>query len=153
MFLKQRKRFDIVVVSAFLAGEGGYYLAKKFDASIALYSTGQASLPWIDAAVGQPHNPSYLPNPLLECSPEMSFIERLKSFVLTFLMHYGFRDYFILSKVDTLLDKHFPGEERPSLLDMERNASVAFEFSHPFIQDGYRPTNPNYVALGMMNCR
>ena len=151
--LKQGKKFDIVIVSAFLVSEGGYYLAKKFDASLAIYFTGQSSLPWVDAAFGQPHNPSYLPTPLLEAGTEMSFLERLQNFIITFLFHYGMRDYYGLGQVNKLLDKHFPGEERPSLLDLERNASVGFGFGHPLILDGWRPTNPNYVDLGMMNCR
>ena len=152
-YLKQGKKFDVVVVSAFLASEGGYYLAKKFDASLVIYSTGQVSLPWVSSALGQPHNPSYMPNPLLESSEEMTFKDRLVSFVANGLMEHVFRNYFILGKVNQLLDKHFPGEERPSLLDLERNASAVFAFTHPFIADGFKPTNPNYVDLGMMNCR
>ena len=152
-YLKQGKKFDVVLVSAFLASEGGYYLADKFDASLVIYSTGQVSLPWADSALGQPHNPSYTPNPLLESGTEMSFRERLITFIANGLMEYGFRNYFILGKVNKMLDKHFPGEERPNLLDLERNASAVFAFTHPLIADGWKPTNPNYVHLGMMNCR
>ena len=64
--MKEGKQFDIVVVSVF-GSETGYYLAKKFgDASIVLYSTGQVSFPWMDLAMGQPHNPSYMPLILFE---------------------------------------------------------------------------------------
>ena len=149
--LKEGKKFDIVLCSAF-ASETGYYLVKKFDASLVLYSTGQGAIPWMDTAMGQPHNPSYMPLLLLECGTEMSFFERLKNFVMTNMMQ-TMRNYYLLNKVDELLDKHFPGEERPSLLDIEKNASAAFGFTHPLFLDGWRPTNPNYVHLGMMNCR
>ena len=150
-FSKQGKKFDIVVANAIL-GEAGYYLARKFDASLALYFTGQVSLPWLDEAMGQPHNPSYLPNAMLELGSDMTFIQRLKNVVATNIFH-GIRHYWLLGKANQLLDKHFPNEERPSLLDMERNATVAFGFGHPLILDGWRPTVPNYVDLGMMNCR
>ena len=152
-FLSQGKKFDIVLVSSFLVSEGGYYLARKFDASLALYFTGQVSLSWVDHALGQPHNPSYLSWWFLDFSREMSFIQRLINFVVTHAFHYGMRDYYILGKVNELLDKHFPNEKRPSILEMERNATVAFGFTHPLILDGWRPTAPNYVDLGMMNCR
>ena len=152
-YLKQGKKFDVVLVSAFIASEGGYYLAKKFDASLIIYSTGQVALPWADSALGQPHNPSYIPNPFLESSMDMTFVERLFSFVANGLMEHGMRNFYILGKVNALLDKHFPGEDRPSLLDLERNASAVFSFTHPFIADGWRPTNPNNIDLGMMNCR
>ena len=68
-----------------------------------------------------------MPLGILEFSAEMSFFERLKNFIMTNIAHHGFRDYYILNKVDTLLDKHFPEEERPSLLHMERNAAAGFE--------------------------
>ena len=141
------------MVSAFLASEGGYYLAKKFDASTVIYSTGQVGLPCANSALGNPHNPSYVPNPFMESGMEMSFIERLLNFIGTVMMEHGMRNYYILGKMNQLLDKHFPGEKRPHLLDLERNASAVFAFTHPFIADGWRPTNPNYVDLGMMNCR
>ena len=39
-------------------------------------------------------------------------------------------------------------KHRPSLLDLERNASVAFTFGHPLLLDGWRPTSYNFVHLG-----
>ena len=50
------------------------------------------------------------------------------------------------------MDNHFPNELRPSLIDLERNASVGFSFGHPLLMAGLRPTAPNFVNLGMMNC-
>ena len=41
---------------------------------------------------------------------------------------------------EALLDQYFPGEQRSSLLDIERSASLALTFGHPLI------------AIGMMNC-
>ncbi len=59
----------------------------------------------------------------------------------------------MVSKIDEILDRHFPGERRPPLLELEKNASLALSFGHPFILDGNRPVSPNYIHLGMMNCR
>ena len=151
--LKEGKKFDIVVVSAFLASEGGYYLAKKFDASLVIYSSPQVSLPWINSALSQPNNPSYIPNHLIKTGEVMGFKERFISFIANGIMEHVFRNYYILGKVNQLLDKHFQGEERPCLLDLERNVSAVLAFTHPLIANGFRPTNPNYVDLGMMNCR
>ena len=82
----------------------------------------------------------------------MSFLQRVKNLLATTFMH-TMRDYFLLNKVEALLDKHFPGEVRPSLLDMEKNATATLAFTHPLFLDGWRPSSPNYVHLGMMNCR
>ena len=151
-FLRNDKKFDVVVVTISFLGEAGYYIARKFDASLAIYFSGQRSHPWVDHALGQPHNPSYLPNMFMLLGNEMTFTERLINFVLT-LLHYAIRDYYLLGKSDELLDKHFPNDQRPSLLEIEKNATVAFGFTHPHILDGWRPTVPNYVDIGMMSCR
>ena len=149
--MEKGKKFDVVVVGIF-GSEAGYYLATKFDAPIVLYSTGQASIPWLDNAMGQPHNPSFMPLALLEYGNEMTFFERLKNSIVTTIMH-NMRNYYMVGRVESLLDKHFPGEDRPSLLELERNAAAALGFTHPLFLDGWRPTSPNYVHLGMMNCR
>jgi hypothetical protein len=59
----------------------------------------------------------------------------------------------LLGKCEALLDKHFPGEQRSSLLDIEINASLALTFGHPLIANGLRPVSHNYVTVGMMNCK
>ena len=53
--------------------------------------------------------------------------------------------------------KHFPGFEdedaTPDLLAIERNASLGLHFGHPLLMDGNRPVSPNFVTVGMMNCK
>ena len=60
--------------------EMGYYLAHRFNASLALYFTAQVACPWMDFAIGQPHNPAYIPAMMTTHDTEMSFFE-----VITFL--------------------------------------------------------------------
>ena len=132
--------------------ESGYYLATKFNSTVVLFSTGQVSIPWMDHAMGQPHNPSFMPIPLLEYGSDMNFFQRLKNTVVTTIFS-NLRNYYMVGKVESLLDKHFPGEERPSLLELETNVAAGMGFTHPLYLDGWRPTSPNYVHLGMMNCR
>ena len=63
------------------------------------------------------------------------------------------RNYYVVPKVEKLLDDTFPGVERPSLLDLEKGVSLTLHFGHQFIADGNRPITPNHVYIGMMNCR
>ena len=51
------------------------------------------------------------------------------------------------------MKKHFPNDEIPDLIELEKNASLSMSFSHPLLMDGWRPYAPNHVNLGMMNCR
>ncbi len=59
-----------------------------------------------------------------------------------------FRNYVMIRKAEAILDKHFPGEDRIPLLDLEKHASLALSFSHPHLTDGWKPTMPNYVQIG-----
>jgi len=145
----QETKFDMVIVSPILAGEAGYYLAHKWDCPFGIYFTGQSQIPFVSSAIGQPFNPSYVTVPVLPFSNgDMNLVQRGINTFVTFMFEHVFRNFFILRDVNGLLDRHFPGEQRPNLLDIERNVSVAFSFGHPFILDGWSPIVPNYVPLG-----
>ena len=146
-------KFDLVIVQPFVGAEVGYYLAHRFKAPSAIYLTAQSALPFINTALGQPYNPAYMPLPLNNFVFPMTFFQRVINTVSSFLFEHVGRKYFILSIAYRALDKHFPGEIIPDLLELERNASLAFTFGHPLILDGWSPMAPNYVQLGMMNCR
>ncbi len=59
------------------------------------------------------------------------------------------RNYYILPQAEAVLDKHFPGEKRSALTDIEKNASLVLQFGHHLLADGWRPTMPNFVQVGM----
>ena len=146
-------KFDLVMVQPFLASEGGYYLAHRFKAAAATYVTAQSHLPFVSHSVGQPFNPSYISLPMLPFVGELNFIQRVINTFACNMFEYVFRNIVMLRNVNWLLDKHFPGESRPDILELERSVSVVFQFGHPLILDGWAPMVPNYVQLGMMNCR
>lgn len=80
----------------------------------------------------------------------MTFFERLINTVVT-LSYVAFRDYYMMPQLEALLDEHFPEEvvgKRPSLLQLEKETGLAFQFGHPLLMDGLRPMAPNYVMIG-----
>ncbi len=86
----------------------------------------------------------------------MTFTERLNNVVSFVVYQYFFRDMYILPKMEALVDKHFPDDPRPgrpSLLELESNAALAIDFGHPLLMDGLRPKVPNYIQMGMSECR
>lgn len=145
--------FDLVIVCKFMGGEPGYYLAHRWKAPTAIYVTAQSNLPFVSTAMGQPFNPAYNPLPVLPFLNPMTFLERVQNTLVSWIFEHVLINTIMMSRVNALLDKHFPGEERPSILDLEKNTSVAFTFGHPLILDGMSPATPNFVQLGMMNCR
>eukprot|EP00092_Neocalanus_flemingeri_P013186 GFUD01014211.1.p1 GENE.GFUD01014211.1~~GFUD01014211.1.p1 ORF type:complete len:520 (-),score=100.48 GFUD01014211.1:177-1736(-) len=146
-------KFDVVIAVYFLGHEVGYYLADRFNASLALYFTGQASFPTISHAMGMPHNLALHPFGALAFPLEMNFWQRTANFLVTNFFEHVLRNWYMLGRVDALLDQHFPGEPRKPLLELEKNASLSLAFGHPLIADGLRPVAPNYVFIGMMNCK
>ena len=146
-------KFDIVIVQPLFACESGYYLGHKFKAPIATYITTQSQMPHVSHAVGQPYHPAYVNFPMLPTVGEMNLFERMINTIASLIFENVFRNIFMLSSVNAFLDEQFPGEERPSILDIERNTSLVLQFGHPLILDGWAPMVPNYVQLGMMNCR
>ena len=146
-------KFDVALVMPFFGNEAGYYLAHRFNASLVLYFTGQVSLSWVDQAMGQPHNTAYLPTFILPYTPDMSFLQRAVNTIVNAAFHHSIRNVFILGKDYEILKKYFPGEEIPDLTELEKRASLSMSFGHPLIMDGWRPTAPNHVNLGMMNCK
>ncbi len=77
-----------------------------------------------------------------------SYVKMIYSCIL-----HDYRDYVFIPKSEALLDKHFPGEKRMSLLEIERNTSLVLHYGHPMIMDGMRPLSPNFQYIGMMNCK
>jgi glucuronosyltransferase len=146
-------KFDLVIANGFM-GEVGYYLAYKWKAELALYITSQSRMPFLSSAMGQPHNPALSTLALLPYLAEsMTLPQRVLNTVMTFAFEHVIRNGFLFHKSNHLIEEHFPGEERPSLLSLERNASLAIAYGHPFILDGWGSTAPNFVQVGMMNCR
>jgi glucuronosyltransferase len=143
----------MVIVFPFFGNEAGYFLAQRFNASLVLYFSTQTAASWVDRALGQPHNPSYLPNNLLPYTTDMNFVQRVVNVAVGLFAHHVMRSYYMLGKTRDVLRKHFPGEDIPDLIELEKTASLAFSFGHPLLLDGWRPQTPNHIYLGMMNCR
>ncbi len=50
------------------------------------------------------------------------------------------------------MDKHFPGEERESLVELGKDVSLVLYTGHPLL-DGVQPVVPNFKYVGLMHCR
>ena len=81
------KGFDIVIVSPFIASEAGYYVAERTKAHLVLYATTQVSFSFMNWAMGQPHNPAYMPFAMLDLKLPFTFLERIINTVATASFH------------------------------------------------------------------
>ena len=113
-------RFDLVIVQPLFSSEAGYYLAHRFKAPIAVWNTAQSHMPFISTAMGQPYNPSYVQFPMLGAIGQMTFFERVTNTFASFTFEHVARNTFMISNANLVLEKHFPGEPRPDLLQLEK---------------------------------
>ena len=143
-------RFDLVVVCPFLGSEMGYYLAHRFKAPIGIYFTGQSQMNYVNHAIGQPFNPSYMTMPMLPFeNGNMNFVQRCINTFVSFGIEHIFRNLIVLGNAKEVLDRYIPDDQnKPNLLDLEKNVSLVMSFGHPMILDGWSPSMPNYVPLG-----
>ena len=147
-------KFDIVIIQPLYASEIGYYLAYRFKAPFALFNNNVATkLPYYCSAIGQPFNPSYMKMSIIPVEGEMNILHRALNTLATFVLEHLIRNIHFRNMAERVLDKHFPFENRPSLLEIERNVSLLLEMGNPFILSGWSPMAPNYVQLGLLNCK
>jgi hypothetical protein len=93
----------------------------------------QVSLSWVDDAMGQPHNTAYLPTAILPFTSEMNFIQRAINTFGNFVFHRILRNMYILNNDYKILNKYFPNDVIPDLIELEKNASLSLSFSHPLL--------------------
>ncbi len=63
-----------------------------------------------------------------------------------------FRNFLYFPTLEHIIDKHFPGDQRIPLEELEKNTSLAFLSGHPLMMDNLRPTAPNVKYVGLLNC-
>ena len=87
-------------------------------------------------------------------SHPMTFKQRaINLFAVLFGIPY---QYFMMNYYDSVLDKFLPHDQRPqrpSLPELENEIGLALHFGNPMIMDGLRPVAPNFVMVGMLNCK
>ncbi|XP_018329059.1 UDP-glucuronosyltransferase 2B17-like isoform X2 [Agrilus planipennis] len=134
--------FDLIIIHKFgeelLTG-----LSYHFKAPYILLSTiGQSFVGSMQ--VGLPGVPAYLPDFLINISPEMCFFQRLiNTVIIDSMLIYGY--FFHFRKLDNDMQKFFPGA--PSVSDLYFNVSLYLWNSHPSY--GFSlPSVPNAIDVG-----
>ncbi|CAH1101184.1 unnamed protein product [Psylliodes chrysocephalus] len=101
-------------------------------------------------AVGNPTHPVISPDIMLNFSGELSFLDRVKSFLFNFWYRFLYY-YYALPKADKIARKYF-GEDMPYLGDIEKNISLMMLNVNPIIHT-VRPNVPNVIEINQMHIR
>ncbi|KAL1130748.1 hypothetical protein AAG570_011989 [Ranatra chinensis] len=145
------ENFDAVILSSLFVQESFAALGHKFKASvIELLPLGSSH--WVDAVVGSPYNPSYMPDFKCPFTDRMDFLERLYNSVVS-LATVAAGSLYYMPKTQTLMDACFDYEgwkERPPLRDILAHKSLVLSNSH-FSLNYAEPKAPHFVDIAGIN--
>ncbi|KAL3282881.1 hypothetical protein HHI36_006039 [Cryptolaemus montrouzieri] len=137
-----KKKYDLLLMEIFIC-DCFYGFAHTFKAPI-VSVISSSDLPWGSYRIGNPDNPSYIPNYFNGLKPYESLKDRFwntVTYLQTKLMH---RWYI---QAQTKIARDFFGEDMPDLNYIIGNTSVLLINSH-FTINSARPTVPNFVEVG-----
>ena len=143
-------QFDLVVTNLVL-GDCGLLVAHQKKAKL-IISASTPLLTWLYDEFGFPDEPTTVPDMTPEYTYPMGFWDRLHNY-LTPIIWYLKRHYEIYGPLEAIMAKGYnlKPEEVPSLLDVQRNASLILLSSH-YSTDFARSLPPMVVNIGGMQC-
>lgn len=140
-FLNQKETYDVIIIESFNS-DCFLSLVHKLGSPFIMISSS-IMLPWNNIHMGNPDNPSYIPNHFMDYSDELLFFQRVENTVIN-LYHqvlYNFPMAWIGRKFVT----EALGE-MPPLSDIAKNASLLFINSH-FSLNLPKPLVPGIIEL------
>lgn len=141
--IRSEEEFDVVINEVFHT-DCFLPFAYKFKA-ISIGLSTSVLMPWANDRLGNPDNPSYIPNLFTSYSDHMNFIERITN-ALTSVLYKMIYHFFSDSPSQQLVRKHF-GQDVPDLAELATNTSLLLVNSH-FSLNAPRPLVPRVVEIG-----
>ncbi|XP_069681756.1 UDP-glycosyltransferase UGT5-like isoform X1 [Periplaneta americana] len=144
--IKSNQKFDAVIYDL-LHTDCFLPLATKYGA-VSIGVSPTVLMPWANDPMGNPDNPSYIPNLFSRYSDQMNFIARTVNSVtmVLFKVIYYFKSYRPSQEVAR---QHF-GQDVPELDVLARNMSLVLVNSH-FSLNSPRPLVPGVVEVSGMH--
>jgi glucuronosyltransferase len=141
--IKSDEKFDVVINDMFHT-DCFLPFAYKFKA-ISIGVSTSVLMPWANHRMGNPDNPSYIPNLFTPFPGQMNFAERAVSAVSSVLYKTVF--HFLSDSPTQKLVRQYFGQDTPDLAELARNTSLVLVNSH-FSLNSPRPLVPGVVEIG-----
>ncbi|XP_069693600.1 UDP-glycosyltransferase UGT5-like isoform X1 [Periplaneta americana] len=148
--LNSTEKFDLIITEV-AWGECFFGFIHKFGSPPVVATSGIGVLPWLSLMIGNPENPSYMPNFLLPVplSSHMSFGERVFNFLIHNLVTFLY-DYHYIPKQESIARKIF--KDLPPFDTINRNFSIVL-VNTVLGLDEPRPLLPNVIPIGGMHIK
>lgn len=135
--------FDVVIYETFNS-DCFLSVAQNFKAPLIGLSSS-TMLSWYSERFGQPNNPSYIPNNLMDYSDKLKFLERLENFLVNIYQKLVFK--FLIGRTDSRLAKAYFGATLSPLQEVAFNTSLLLVNTH-FSLSLPRPNVPAVIEIG-----
>ncbi|XP_069693588.1 UDP-glucosyltransferase 2-like [Periplaneta americana] len=147
--LNSKEKFDLIITEI-AWGECFFGFIHKFGSPPVVATSGAGVLPLFSLAIGNPENPSYMPNLFLPLNGHMSFSERVFNFLIhnLFMLLY---QYYHMPKQESIARRFFK-EDLPPLDTINRNFSVVL-VNTVLGLDEPRPFLRNVIPIGGMHIK
>jgi len=141
--------FDLVITSCGMS-DCGLAVAHHLGAKYIIFDSSLI-MPWYYDLYGAPTETSWIPEQMEKFGFPMNIYERVKNYFWP-LYFYHFRQSNLYPRMETLMKEAFKIDGAPpSMLEIERNASLVFINSH-HATDFPRSLPPMFVNIGGMQC-
>uniref|UniRef100_A0A1Y1LL43 UDP-glucuronosyltransferase n=1 Tax=Photinus pyralis TaxID=7054 RepID=A0A1Y1LL43_PHOPY len=146
-FLLVDGKYDIILSEYFFFNCHLTPVVKKFKVPYVLIQTTPL-MPWANQWAGNPDNPAYIPNWVMDYSHKLGFLERLEN---TAVWVFGFLYYnYVMVAQEVQMYLKYAGADSDYLYDMMRNTSMFLVYTH-FAIHGARPFVPNVIEINGMH--
>ncbi|XP_055836955.1 UDP-glycosyltransferase UGT5-like [Episyrphus balteatus] len=143
--LMAEEQFDLVIMGYFF-NELQVGLAAHFKCPIVISFMVQP-IRLINEFVGNPMEVSYVPNLLSGADQPMSFLDRLKNFMIVEVLEPVMLYWFANGPQKSLYEYNFPSDKYPSFDEVKKNVSLVL-VNHHFSQGPIRPNVPGLIEIG-----
>lgn len=144
LLLNTTSKYDLVITEIF-STDCFVSFAHKFNVPLVSITTTVAS-PWTNDRIGNPDNPSYIPNYLLDYGDSMTFYERLinTASLLTAKIFY----YYKCDIPSHQIAKKYFGNDLPPLDQIARERTSLILTNGYFSVNQLKPLVPNAIEIG-----
>lgn len=141
--LNSTEKYDLFITESFTT-DVMLMFAHKFQTPVITYIPN-VMLTWLSNRMGNPDNPSYVPNILSGFLSNMSFLERVENTVLYVLSLFLYR--VLTTRSDDAVIHKYLGSSAPPMTEMIRNTSLLFVNMNAAINPPL-PLVPGVVDIG-----
>lgn len=141
--INNKEKYDVIIIESFNT-DCFLTITHKLEAPFILISSS-IMMPWNFEHMGNPDNPSYIPNHILDFSDKLTFLQRVENTIANVLCQMSYK--WLYGRFANQISAKVFGETAPRPTDIAKNASLLFYNGH-FSISRAKPHVPGIIEIG-----